>query len=154
METREAATRDGASVEHWNHDPAAIKVALRGSGGVAEWKPEWPVLALPTGEGPRVRKVFSLAAHDERTECRPCSELTRANLSAVTDGHQQPRCALVGHRPCTCRADTHAGHALNAVAWFMRRRWLPPVFCWPASATTLRPVRSQSAGHSQAVVYG
>ncbi len=57
-------------LERWNHRPALIQAALRRSGGIAQWKPRWHVLVVPTGDlVDGASNVFSLAAADERREC-------------------------------------------------------------------------------------
>lgn len=62
---------DGLSLVLWNHDAAALRNALAGFGGRAEWKPTWSLLAVPAAVfmGSK-RTVFSLAKLDNRSECR------------------------------------------------------------------------------------
>jgi hypothetical protein len=59
------------SLVRWNHRPALLCAALHRFGGMADWKPRWHLLAVPTEAfmgSPR--SVFNLAAPDERRECR------------------------------------------------------------------------------------
>jgi hypothetical protein len=61
---------DGLSLELWNHRPALLRAALHRFGGMADWKPRWHVLAVPTEAFVGgARSVFNLAAPDERTRC-------------------------------------------------------------------------------------
>lgn len=60
---------DGTPLEHWNHDAALIDAALRRSAGIAQWKPQWHVLVVPTGAVSGAGNVFNLAAPDQLTEC-------------------------------------------------------------------------------------
>ncbi len=57
-------------LERWNHSPALMRAALQRSGGLAQWKPLWYVLVVPTGnlvDG--ASNVFSLATPDQRRKC-------------------------------------------------------------------------------------
>ncbi len=61
---------DDLSLVRWNHRPALLHAALQRFGGMADWKPRWHILAVPTeafmgGAG----SVFNLAALGERSEC-------------------------------------------------------------------------------------
>ena len=59
------------SLVRWNHRPALLRVALQRFGGMADWKPRWHILAVPTEAFVGgVRSVFNLATLDERRECR------------------------------------------------------------------------------------
>ncbi|MGO9928522.1 MAG: hypothetical protein ACLPLP_20980 [Mycobacterium sp.] len=63
---------DDLSLVRWNHRPVLLHAALQRFGGMADWKPHWHILAVPTeafmgGAG----SVFNLAALDERTPCHP-----------------------------------------------------------------------------------
>jgi hypothetical protein len=60
---------DGQCAELWNHRPDAVDIALRGTNGVAEWAPEWQVLLVPRASLADEHTIFTLADHDERTEC-------------------------------------------------------------------------------------
>jgi hypothetical protein len=61
---------DGLSLVRWNHRPALLHAALKRFSGMADWKPRWHILAVPTGAFMgSARTVFSLAALDERREC-------------------------------------------------------------------------------------
>lgn len=61
---------DGLHLVGRNHRPALVRAALRRSGGIAQWKPRWYVLVVPTGDlVDGVRNVFSVAASDQRREC-------------------------------------------------------------------------------------
>ena len=39
---------DDVSLVRWNHRPALLRDALRRCGGMADWKPRWHLLAVPT----------------------------------------------------------------------------------------------------------
>jgi hypothetical protein len=59
------------SLVRWNHRPTLVRAALQGFGGRADWKPRWYLLAVPTESFMgSARSVFSLAALDERRDCR------------------------------------------------------------------------------------
>ena len=78
-EVRDGVVRldwDRQSAELWNHRPDDVDYALRSTGGVAEWAPEWQVLLVPGASLADERTVFTLAHPDERTEC--ASELSLA----------------------------------------------------------------------------
>ncbi len=61
---------DGLHLVGWNHSPALVRAALRRSGGIAQRKPRWYVLVVPTGDlVDGVRNVFSVAASDQKREC-------------------------------------------------------------------------------------
>ena len=61
---------DGLSLVRWNHRPALLGAALHRFGGMADWKPRWHILAVPTEAFiGGARTVFSLAALDTRREC-------------------------------------------------------------------------------------
>ena len=61
---------DDLSVVSWNHRPALVRDALERSGGVAQWKPRWHLLVVPTGElVDGASNVFSLVAADQRGHC-------------------------------------------------------------------------------------
>jgi hypothetical protein len=62
---------DDVSLVRWNHRPALLRDALHRFGGMAVWKPRWYILAVPTEAFMGgARTVFSLAALDERRECK------------------------------------------------------------------------------------
>jgi hypothetical protein len=62
---------DDLSLVRWNHRPALLRAALERFGGRADWKPRWYLLAVPTESSMgSARSVFSLAALDERRDCR------------------------------------------------------------------------------------
>ena len=62
---------DDLSLVRWNHRPALLRAALERFGGRADWKPRWYLLAVPTESFlGSARSVFSLAALDERRDCR------------------------------------------------------------------------------------
>ena len=62
---------DDLSLLRWNHRPARVRAALERFGGIADWKPRWYLLAVPTEAFMgSARSVFSLAAPEERRECR------------------------------------------------------------------------------------
>jgi hypothetical protein len=62
---------DDLSLVRWNHRPALLHAALQRFGGMADWKPRWHLLAVPTEAFMgSASSVFSLAALDERRECR------------------------------------------------------------------------------------
>ena len=62
---------DDLSLVRWNHRPALLRAALERFGGRADWKPRWYLLAVPTESFMgSARSVFSLAALDERRDCR------------------------------------------------------------------------------------
>jgi hypothetical protein len=68
----------------WNHRPALVRAALERFGGMAEWKPRWYLLAVPTESFVgSARSVFSLAALDQRRDCH----VTRT----TNPGHLIPR---------------------------------------------------------------
>jgi hypothetical protein len=61
---------DDLSLVRWNHRPALLSAALQCFGGMADWKPRWHVLAVPTEAFMgSARSVFNLAAPGERSEC-------------------------------------------------------------------------------------
>ena len=61
---------DDLSLVRWNHRPALLSAALQRFGGMADWKPRWHVLAVPTEAFMgSARSVFNLAAPGERSEC-------------------------------------------------------------------------------------
>ena len=61
---------DGLSLVRWNHRPALLGAALHRFGGMADWKPRWHILAVPTEAlFGGARTVFSLATPEERREC-------------------------------------------------------------------------------------
>ena len=61
---------DDLSLVRWNHRPALLRAALERFGGMADWKPRWHILAVPTEAFMgSASSVFSLAAPDERREC-------------------------------------------------------------------------------------
>jgi hypothetical protein len=61
---------DDLSLVRWNHRPALLRAALQRFGGMANWKPRWHILAVPTEAFMgSARTVFSLAAPGERSEC-------------------------------------------------------------------------------------
>ena len=39
---------DDLSLVRWNHRPALLRAALQRFGGMADWKPRWHILAVPT----------------------------------------------------------------------------------------------------------
>lgn len=54
----------------WNHRPALLHDTLERFGGMADWKPRWHLLAVPTDAFMgSARSVFNLAALDERRKC-------------------------------------------------------------------------------------
>ena len=59
----------GQYAELWNHRPDDVDIALRGTDGVAEWAPEWQVLLVPQASLADEHTIFTLADHDERTQC-------------------------------------------------------------------------------------
>jgi hypothetical protein len=62
---------DDLSLVRWNHRPALLRAALQRFGGRADCKPRWYLLAVPTESFMgSARSAFSLAAPDERRECR------------------------------------------------------------------------------------
>jgi len=62
---------DDLSLVMWNHRPDALRAALDGFGGRADWKPRWHILAVPMESRiGSARSVFSLATPEQRTECR------------------------------------------------------------------------------------
>jgi hypothetical protein len=62
---------DDLSLVRWNHRPELVRAALERFGGRADWKPRWYLLAIPTESFMgSARSVFSLAALDERRDCR------------------------------------------------------------------------------------
>ncbi len=63
---------DDLSLVLWNHRPALLHAAFQRFGGMADWKPRWYLLAVPTESFMgSARSVFSLAAPDKRRDCRP-----------------------------------------------------------------------------------
>ena len=60
---------DGQSTELWNHRTDDVDYALRTTGGVAEWAPEWQVLLVPGASLADERTVFTLAHPNDHTEC-------------------------------------------------------------------------------------
>ena len=59
------------SLVRWNHRPDLVRAAVERFGGRADWKPRWYLLAVPTESFmASARSVFSLAALDERRDCR------------------------------------------------------------------------------------
>ena len=76
---------DDLSLVRWNHRPALLGAALQRFGGMADWKPRWYLLAVPTEACiGSARSVFSLAALDERRECSVPARTTNP-------GHLIPR---------------------------------------------------------------
>jgi hypothetical protein len=62
---------DDVSLVRWNHRPSLLRDALHRFDGMAVWKPRWYILAVPTEAFMGgARTVFSLAALDERRECK------------------------------------------------------------------------------------
>jgi hypothetical protein len=62
---------DDLSLVRWNHRPALLRAALQHFGGRADWKTRWYLLAVPTEAFMgSARSVFSMAAPDERRDCR------------------------------------------------------------------------------------
>ena len=61
---------DDLSLVRWNHRPALVRAALQRFDGMADWKPRWHLLAVPTEAFMgSARTVFNLAAPGERREC-------------------------------------------------------------------------------------
>lgn len=61
---------DDLYVVSWNHRPAHVRAALQRSGGIAQWRPNGHVLAVPTGHSRfGSNSLFSLAAADQTREC-------------------------------------------------------------------------------------
>jgi|SRR5208283_5069976 len=57
-------------LERWNHRPTLMRAALRRSGGLAQWKPRWRLLVVPTGDlVDGASNTFSLTTANERHEC-------------------------------------------------------------------------------------
>ena len=62
---------DDLFLVRWNHRPEQVRAALERFGGRADSKPRWYLLAVPTESFMgSARSVFSLAALDERRDCR------------------------------------------------------------------------------------
>ena len=62
---------DDVSLVRRNHRPALLHAALDRFGGMADWKPRWHLLVVPTeAVMGSARSVFNLAEPDERRECR------------------------------------------------------------------------------------
>ncbi|HTY32048.1 hypothetical protein [Mycobacterium sp.] len=60
---------DGLSLVRWNHRPALLHDALQRFGGMADWKPRWHLLAVPTEAFMgSARSVFNLATLAKRSE--------------------------------------------------------------------------------------
>jgi hypothetical protein len=61
---------DDVSLVRWNHRPALLRAALQGFGGMADWKPRWHILAVPTEAFMgSASSVFNLVAPGEKREC-------------------------------------------------------------------------------------
>ena len=61
---------DDESLVRWNHRPELLRYALHRFDGMADWKPRWHILAVPTESFfGGARSVFNLAAVDERRAC-------------------------------------------------------------------------------------
>jgi hypothetical protein len=71
---------DNLILELWNHHPAMVCAALQRFGGIAVWKAEWHLLAVPTEAFlGSARSVFNLAAPREKADCYfPSSNLDHA----------------------------------------------------------------------------
>jgi hypothetical protein len=58
------------SLVRWNYRQALLRAALQRFGGMADWKPRWHILAVPTEAFVgSASSVFNLAAPGERSEC-------------------------------------------------------------------------------------
>jgi hypothetical protein len=61
---------DDLSLVLWNHRPALLHAALQRFGGIADWKPRWHLLAVPTEAFMgSASSVFNMATLGERKEC-------------------------------------------------------------------------------------
>jgi hypothetical protein len=61
---------DDVTVLGWNHRPAVLSDALHRFNGMAVWKPEFHLLAVPTEAFVGgARSVFNIARLDQRREC-------------------------------------------------------------------------------------
>jgi hypothetical protein len=61
---------DDLSLVLWNHRPALLHAALQRFGGMADWKPRWHLLAVPTESlSGSASCVFNMATLGERKEC-------------------------------------------------------------------------------------
>jgi hypothetical protein len=92
---------DDLSLVRWNHHPALLRAALQRFGGMADWKPRWHILAVPTESFMgSARSVFSLAAPGERRECYV--------LGATNPGHLVPSVPSPTNVPPLRIADRYA----------------------------------------------
>ena len=92
---------DDLSLVRWNHRPALLRAALQRFSGIADWKPRWYLLAVPTESFiGSARSVFSLAAPDEKRECF----VTRT----TNPDHLVPRAASTTNLPALRIADRYA----------------------------------------------
>jgi hypothetical protein len=92
---------DDLSLVRWNHRPALLRAALQRFGGMADWKPRWHILAVPTESFMgSARSVFSLAAPGERRECYV--------VGATNPGHLVPSVPSPTNVPPLQIADRYA----------------------------------------------
>jgi hypothetical protein len=76
---------DGLSLEMWNHRPALVRAALLRSTGVAQWKPHWRLLGVPTSDLVNgAANVFDLITHRRGHECRLTGTTNPDHLVAST----------------------------------------------------------------------
>lgn len=58
------------SLVRWNHRPDLLRAALQRFDGMADWKPRWGLLAVPTAAiMGSAQSVFYLASQQQRSAC-------------------------------------------------------------------------------------
>jgi hypothetical protein len=116
---------DDVSLVRRNHRPALLHAALDRFGGMADWKPRWHLLLVPTeAVMGSARSVFNLAEPDERRECRALHSTNPDHLipSKPSPTNVPPGCdvavlVLASHLP-----DARVGHC-RAAPPSRRRHW-------------------------------
>jgi hypothetical protein len=121
---------DDLSLVRWNHRLALVRAALERFGGRADWKPRWYLLAVPTEAFMgSARSVFSLAALDERRDCRVIrrTDSDGALPRAGTPARQRYVDGLVlrhlhGSAPGECEGEASESGVLTAAmgAWYLQ----------------------------------
>lgn len=62
---------DGLLLQCWNHRPELVRAALLRCVGIAQWKPDFHLLVVPTGDlVDGASNVFSLGGIKEKRKCR------------------------------------------------------------------------------------
>jgi hypothetical protein len=98
---------DDLSLVLWNHRPALLRAALQRFGGMADWKPRWHLLAVPTEAFMgSAGTVFNLAALGERKEC--------VVIRTTDPDHQVPSMLSPTNAPPLRIADRYAAGRIGA----------------------------------------